>query len=616
MTLQEMQFPTGWFEDEVRQGFFVSSMMKRAWAGQLEVLREIDKACTALGLTWYMDGGTLLGAVRHKGFVPWDDDIDITMYRKDMEILRARGKEVLPHGYFIMDPRDLEEMHNDVFRIVSARNLKPDAAYIKKYHCPFSLGVDILVLDNYSDDEQYEEHRTAVHRSLMRCRQKQWEPDCLTQEEYEKELAYCKQETGVDLETQDDILNAICVQQVLVDSDYKDDASKRVKMFFGNGYMYDRAWFEKPVMLDFEGILMPAPCDYEKVLFSEYGNRKYIGRGGGAHNYPCYASQEETLRKQNGKHMLRYTYDAEDLHLERDESPSIKCRKLMDTIGKVQAEINVCGDNPTMREQLLIGEQKLLVALSGMLTPMFPHHQQISESFQAFGQAIFDVFSAWDENSIKRLETVYTVLREVIEESFSKRKEIVFLPCRAEWWPSMKKLWLYAEGLPNAHVHVCPISWYEEPDIGIAGQKHDESDMFPSEVIVAKRDAIDLASLHPNAIVVQVPYNNMAGFMMIDPENCTEQLKKWTDKLIYVPCFVPDTPGIDDGIAVKALENLIEQPAIMHADEVYVPTTRMRDIYIDTLVELGGEENRAYWEQKIKADDVAEISMKDTIFTV
>ena len=54
---------------------------------QLEMLLELDKYCHKHNLTYFMCGGTLLGAVRHKGFIPWDDDIDVLMPRKDYEIL-------------------------------------------------------------------------------------------------------------------------------------------------------------------------------------------------------------------------------------------------------------------------------------------------------------------------------------------------------------------------------------------------------------------------------------------------------------------------------------------------------------------------------------------------
>lgn len=56
----------------------------------LEILLEFRRICEELGLRYYLTAGTLLGAVRHRGFIPWDDDIDVTMPKKDYEIF-SRG---------------------------------------------------------------------------------------------------------------------------------------------------------------------------------------------------------------------------------------------------------------------------------------------------------------------------------------------------------------------------------------------------------------------------------------------------------------------------------------------------------------------------------------------
>ncbi len=68
----------------------------------IKVLNVIDKVCHEHGLTYYIIAGTLLGAVRHRGFIPWDDDIDIALYRKDYDMLLAHAEEWLPENYNII----------------------------------------------------------------------------------------------------------------------------------------------------------------------------------------------------------------------------------------------------------------------------------------------------------------------------------------------------------------------------------------------------------------------------------------------------------------------------------------------------------------------------------
>lgn len=89
-----LDFSESYFKDEIRSGFFVPEMMKRSWAAHLKILDELKILFEKYNLTYYADFGTLLGAVRHKGIIPWDDDIDISMPRKDYMTLLNHAHEI------------------------------------------------------------------------------------------------------------------------------------------------------------------------------------------------------------------------------------------------------------------------------------------------------------------------------------------------------------------------------------------------------------------------------------------------------------------------------------------------------------------------------------------
>ena len=73
--------------------FYVDEKRKKIWAVLLDLLYEFDKVCQKYHLRYFAYAGTLLGAVRHKGFIPWDDDLDVFMFRDDYEELMKHADE-------------------------------------------------------------------------------------------------------------------------------------------------------------------------------------------------------------------------------------------------------------------------------------------------------------------------------------------------------------------------------------------------------------------------------------------------------------------------------------------------------------------------------------------
>lgn len=119
-----------------------------------DILCSFDSICKKNHIDYTVSGGTLLGTVRHKGFIPWDDDIDICMWRKDFPHLKEVLEKELPPHLKLIQPVDLlPNFYDFVARVVDLRYFwhEPTAEDIFYNNLQNHVCVDIFLLDNASD---------------------------------------------------------------------------------------------------------------------------------------------------------------------------------------------------------------------------------------------------------------------------------------------------------------------------------------------------------------------------------------------------------------------------------------------------------------------------------
>lgn len=99
-----MNFDENFFKSKIRNYFKIPSMVKRAWVVAMEVLEVVIDVCEKNNIQYFADGETMLGVLRHEGFIQWDDDIDTCLLRKDYNKLIQALKTDLPYG-LVLDGR-------------------------------------------------------------------------------------------------------------------------------------------------------------------------------------------------------------------------------------------------------------------------------------------------------------------------------------------------------------------------------------------------------------------------------------------------------------------------------------------------------------------------------
>lgn len=122
------------------------SILRKVQLSQCIILDEIDRICNKYGITYYLAGGTLLGAVRHKGFIPWDDDLDVSMPREEYEKFAEVCKQELSEDFFYQSI-DVEPNYNLFLAKIRLNNTKLVDVRIKDLDINQGIYVDIFPLD-------------------------------------------------------------------------------------------------------------------------------------------------------------------------------------------------------------------------------------------------------------------------------------------------------------------------------------------------------------------------------------------------------------------------------------------------------------------------------------
>lgn len=301
-------FEDDFFLGETRDGFYIEPMMKRAWAAQLEVLDAIARVCSKYHIRWFADWGTLLGAVRHQGFIPWDDDMDICMLRKDYERFLEVAPGELPEGYFVFSLYSREDWTLLPARVINSMSISYDAERLRQFHgCPYIIGIDIFPLDALPESPTEEENQKLLIKTLLDSAQHC--PDDL--DEILPLLPDLESLSGVQIDRGKNIGNQLLRAADHVCRKYNKKKPDTITLMPVNArrirrtYHLKYEWYRTTEYLDFENVVLPCPGNYEEVLTVMYGDWKTPKRGKSSHDYPFYNKQKEALKEELATRVMR-----------------------------------------------------------------------------------------------------------------------------------------------------------------------------------------------------------------------------------------------------------------------------------------------------------------------
>lgn len=616
----EMKLLNLYLEDEVREGFYVPSIVKRAWAAELKVLDEVDRVCRKHGISYFADWGTLLGAVRHHGFIPWDDDFDIVMLRKDYERFLRVAKDELPDGFAVFNYQTHDDFWHFLARVVAKPRICFEEEHLEQFYgFPYIVGIDIFILDYIAADPMQEEMREKIASYVLAVADGIGTP-AMQGNKLRDNLSRIEELCNTRIaERQNEHLLKVRLYQIVeaLFAEFDEAESRFIAQMMPCGLNSKNLWLPKEyyaesTCMPFEGSSIPVPIAYDAVLRRKYGDYMHSSRNMAGHDYPFFMSQRKQLeavldfempgfRFKEGmlqrkpaemKGSLKYKAAAMEKKL---EDLTERLRQGLEA-GEVELALTVLEN----AQQMAIELGTLIEQVKGEGLETVSFLEQLCEVVYQMHKVLTD--SALQEKtvaSVEKLESILLQVEECMKREITDRKELVFLPYKAAYWDAMETVYRAASADPECDVYVIPVPYYDKDYLGNFIAKHDEADQFPKDLVITSYDKFDFSLHHPDYIIIQNPYDEYNPAISTDSFFYSKYLRRYTDVLIYIPYFLVDEFDKTGERAYSNMQYYCTMPGVVYADKVIVQSENMRQLYIDKLADFAGEDTRKAWEKKI-----------------
>ncbi len=280
--------------DEVICGFNVTAYRKRIWNKELELLKLFIKICEENNLKYFAAGGTLIGAIRHDGFIPWDDDIDLMMPRKDYEKFLEIAPNYLDDNYFLQYYKTEKYYYNGHAQIRDNNTtcFTKNSYFDIKHNKNSGIFIDIFPYDIVSGEDDKLVKNLIMWKKMFIS---EIAPDPNPIKRILKKVLYnIKIGNGKKCEKIIEKINNLPKET------YK-DGNKVALITFMPGYkknVWNKEWFNEYEYHKFMDIEIRIPKNYDEILRTEFNNyMEYPKDLGGSIHGECFFDLDKSYKK-------------------------------------------------------------------------------------------------------------------------------------------------------------------------------------------------------------------------------------------------------------------------------------------------------------------------------
>lgn len=282
-------------------------------------------------------------------------------------------------------------------------------------------------------------------------------------------------------------------------------------------------------------------------------------------------------------------------------------RQLEQTHDQIKKYIEQKSIQPVL--ELLIDCQNGGISLGTLIEQTEGEGHPIVSMLEEYCELTYEIYEGLAKGEEPNSNKVYKLLRQKLIKILNRvrndiniRKEAVFLPYKASMWDSLESVWKAADADPDCDAYVIPIPYYDKKPDGSFHEMHYEADQYPADVPITKYDEFDFEMHHPDVIYIHNPYDECNFVTSVEPFFFSANLKKYTDKLVYIPYFVLGEIKPDEDAKIEGMKHFCTLPGVFNADKVVVQSEDMKQVYIKVLMEATNDHSEAarkYWDNKI-----------------